>query len=134
MQKINFQNLPNTTTPVNATNLNQMQTNIENEFTGTSWLGTGMNNSFTYYKKRSGWCIVKFTCFGSATLSSTELTLGTLPVGYRPSDTIYFMFNGISGDVSTFYGRVNTSGDIVVGTGSGSTTYFAGSVVFPVDG
>ena len=30
MQKINFQNLPNTTTPVNATNLNQLQTNIEN--------------------------------------------------------------------------------------------------------
>lgn len=30
MQKINFQNLPNTTTPVNATNLNQLQTNVEN--------------------------------------------------------------------------------------------------------
>lgn len=30
MDKINFQNLPNTTTPVNATNLNQLQTNVEN--------------------------------------------------------------------------------------------------------
>ena len=30
MTKINFQNLPNTTTPVNATNLNQLQTNVEN--------------------------------------------------------------------------------------------------------
>lgn len=30
MDKINFQNLPNTTTPVNATNLNQLQDNIEN--------------------------------------------------------------------------------------------------------
>lgn len=30
MQKINFQNLPNTTTPVNATNLNALQTNVEN--------------------------------------------------------------------------------------------------------
>lgn len=30
MNKINFQNLPNTTTPVNATNLNQLQTNVEN--------------------------------------------------------------------------------------------------------
>ena len=30
MQKINFQNLPNTTSPVNATNLNQVQTNVEN--------------------------------------------------------------------------------------------------------
>lgn len=34
MDKINFQNLPNTTTPVNATNLNQLQTNVENEFDG----------------------------------------------------------------------------------------------------
>lgn len=29
MQKINFQNLPSTSTPLNATNLNQMQDNIE---------------------------------------------------------------------------------------------------------
>ena len=32
MQKIPFQDLPNTTTPVNADNLNQLQTNVENEF------------------------------------------------------------------------------------------------------
>ena len=31
MEKINFQDYPNTTTPVNATNLNQLQTNVENE-------------------------------------------------------------------------------------------------------
>lgn len=31
MQKINFQNLPSQNTPVNANNLNQLQTNIENE-------------------------------------------------------------------------------------------------------
>ena len=30
MNKINFQNLPDTTTPVNATNLNAVQTNAEN--------------------------------------------------------------------------------------------------------
>ena len=30
LTKINFQNLPDTTTPVNATNLNQLQTNMEN--------------------------------------------------------------------------------------------------------
>lgn len=35
MQKINFQNLPNTTTPINATNLNQMQNNMENAFKNT---------------------------------------------------------------------------------------------------
>ena len=30
MQKINFQDLPSTNTPLNSTNLNGMQTNIEN--------------------------------------------------------------------------------------------------------
>lgn len=37
MQKINFQNLPNTTTPVNATNLNQLQTNVESEINGRDY-------------------------------------------------------------------------------------------------
>ena len=32
MNKVNFQDYPNTTTPVNSTNLNQVQTNVENEF------------------------------------------------------------------------------------------------------
>ena len=39
MQKINFQNLPNTSTPVNATNLNAIQTNVENVFNGTVPMG-----------------------------------------------------------------------------------------------
>lgn len=30
MEKINFENLPSTNTPINATNLNQLQTNVEN--------------------------------------------------------------------------------------------------------
>ena len=35
MQKINFHNLPNTTTPINETNLNALQTNVEGAFSGT---------------------------------------------------------------------------------------------------
>lgn len=34
MDKINFQNLPNTTTPVHATNLNTLQNNVENAING----------------------------------------------------------------------------------------------------
>lgn len=33
MQKVNFENKPSTNTPINATNLNLVQTNVENEFT-----------------------------------------------------------------------------------------------------
>ena len=41
MQKINFQDLPSTTTPINSTNLNAMQTNAENAINGiTDTLGT----------------------------------------------------------------------------------------------
>lgn len=32
MEKINFENLPDTSTPINNTNLNQLQANVENEF------------------------------------------------------------------------------------------------------
>jgi len=39
MQKINFQNLPSTTTPINATNLNAIQTNVENVFNGSETMG-----------------------------------------------------------------------------------------------
>lgn len=39
MQKINFQNLPNTTTPVNATYLNDLQDNIEDVFNGNEAMG-----------------------------------------------------------------------------------------------
>ena len=30
MEKIIFENLPSTNTPINASNLNQLQTNVEN--------------------------------------------------------------------------------------------------------
>lgn len=41
MQKINFQDLPSTTTPINSTNLNAMQTNAENAINEiTNTLGT----------------------------------------------------------------------------------------------
>ena len=35
MEKIDFKNLPDTSTPINAENLNQLQTNVENEFANT---------------------------------------------------------------------------------------------------
>ena len=36
MQKIPFENLPSTNYPVSASNLNQLQTNVENSFKGTN--------------------------------------------------------------------------------------------------
>lgn len=45
MQKINFQNYPNTSTPINSTNLNQLQTNIENEIGDLSNLDTDVKTN-----------------------------------------------------------------------------------------
>ena len=54
MTKINFQNLPSTTTPVNASNLNQLQTNIENTLntysTSEIRIGTWINGKPLYRK------------------------------------------------------------------------------------
>lgn len=47
MQKINFQNLPSTTTPVNATNLNALQDNVEDVFDGDVPMGDIVVSSIT---------------------------------------------------------------------------------------
>lgn len=47
MQKINFQNLPNTTTPLNATNLNALQDNVEDVFDGDVPMGDIETSSVT---------------------------------------------------------------------------------------
>ena len=39
MQKINFQNSPSTSTPLNTTNMNALQTNVEDVFNGTQPMG-----------------------------------------------------------------------------------------------
>lgn len=45
MQKITFQDLPSTTTPINATNLNAIQTNVEDVFNGNTPTGDLIVNS-----------------------------------------------------------------------------------------
>lgn len=57
MQKINFQDLPNTTTPINASNLNQVQTNTENAInvlntysTSEQTIGTWIDDKPLYRK------------------------------------------------------------------------------------
>ena len=54
--KINFQNLPNTTTPINATNMNALQTNVENalaEKANTNAIPTVNNSTITIQKNSS---------------------------------------------------------------------------------
>ena len=70
MQKINFQNLPSTTTPINATNLNAIQTNAEtaiNDVADDLSMATEMYNDTsgsdweTMLKNKLDWCISNIT-------------------------------------------------------------------------
>lgn len=49
MQKINFQDLPSTATPLSANNLNQLQTNVENAINGVIESGSNANGSYVKY-------------------------------------------------------------------------------------
>lgn len=65
MQKINFQDLPSTSTPLNASNLNQLQTNVENAINEV--VESGENANGNYVKYADGTMI----CYGNASGTTT---------------------------------------------------------------
>lgn len=87
MQRINFQNLPNTTTPVNATNLNQLQTNVENTLntysTNEIRIGTWIDGKPLYRKVIN---------FGTLPDSTTK----DVSTGLNANETFLVKFSGIS--------------------------------------
>lgn len=93
MDKINFQNLPNTTTPVNATNLNQLQTNVENAINAITTVTTesitpasGVTMSTYSYLRKNGKVVDFYYQFNGIAISAdTVTTVGTLPEGFRPN-------------------------------------------------
>lgn len=58
MDKINFQNLPSTSTPINATNLNQLQTNVENAINAVVESGSTANGNYIKYPDGTMICTV----------------------------------------------------------------------------
>lgn len=88
MNKINFENLPSTNTPLNAENLNAMQNNIENAINNI--LQSGTTNNVNYIKYIDGTLIQ----YGKVTLQSytgrssggltywSQETTITLPVSF----------------------------------------------------
>ena len=61
MQKITFENLPSTNTPINATNLNAMQTNTENAISGVVEYGSGTNGEYVKFDNGTMICWQKRT-------------------------------------------------------------------------
>lgn len=56
MTKINFTNLPDTSTPLNATNMNALQTNVENAIGEIVESGTNTNGSYVKYSNGTMIC------------------------------------------------------------------------------
>jgi len=63
MKKINFENLPSTNTPINAANLNQIQSNVEEVFNGAETMGNIVvndikcKNLFNKYSYTKGYLV-----------------------------------------------------------------------------
>lgn len=133
MEKINFKDLPNTDTPINSSNLNQLQTNVENAINDdTGWLDL---NDYIKYRKKNG---IVFVCgYGKNEFkvgNGFYTTVGTLPEGFRPATTIWFTWTGISADVKNQSARVNNEGAIGLYLLSGQSTENWGfTVSYPID-
>ena len=95
MALITFQDLPNTTTAINASNLNN---NFNWVMNGSSWttlpLATGIEQYTSadqykcQYKKIGNQVFVRGCIKG---VSANNTTLATLPSGYRPSTTARYI-------------------------------------------
>ena len=101
MQKINFQNLPNTTTPINATNLNAIQTNAETAINGVasdlSTLSTNLTNYVNGTNTMGNIKTTGLTTNGYTTLNGDVNILGNMI--FRPDS-----LNGLDLDeVGTTY-------------------------------
>ena len=139
MVKINFKDLPDTSTPLNANNLNTMQDNIEDaidnvEITLDSAVSTSSTNgvenqAITNYVNTIASTITSIT--GSITMYAGSTT----PDGYLICDgsavsrtTYSDLFNVIgttygNGDGSTTFNVPNLKGKVVVGLDSNDTDF-----------
>lgn len=89
MQKINFQNLPNTTTPVSAGNLNQLQDNVENVFDGSDTMNNiKVNGDISINSLKTLKTIYSKSVNGNATETFT------LP----DTNALYFVIGHVNGD------------------------------------
>lgn len=91
MQKINFENLPTHSTPLNATNLNQLQTNVENAINGVVESGENANGNYVKYADGTMICYKNVTGStainiswgdGYTTGNTNTIDLGSFPATF----------------------------------------------------
>lgn len=100
MQKINFNDLPDTNTPINSSNLNQLQTNVENAINGI--VESGSNDNGSYIKYADGTMIQRGNVLAPADVGYADLTY-PLPF-YGAKDDITLTSNHVYVGGTTYGG------------------------------
>ena len=114
MQKINFENLPSTNTPINASNLNQIQTNVENAINNVEniELLAVTNIAPSECSEGDKYFNIDTKLIYEATATDTWSSTGTTPI----SDIFYIVLS--EQKIYTYNGTTLVS----VGSGAGGTS------------
>ena len=118
MQKINFENKPSTVSPINATNLNALQDNVENAINEISekseWIT--LSSDYQCFYRKVGKVVELNMIASSKSLEfGKNIVLGTLNEGFRPSKRIRSFVYNRSSSVATprnVYIEIQPSGSV----------------------
>lgn len=157
MNKINFKNLPDTTTPLSAENLNLLQDNVEDAIptldstvstsstngvenqaitnyvnsktTSTGWQQVGANSYDTKYNKTGN--VVSIQCYSPSNATITgysQTVVGVLPSALKPAMNIR---SGVyARGNSNVYVQINsTNGNIVIFNWGSEISYTDGGML-----
>lgn len=122
MQKINFENLPSTSTPLNATNLNQLQTNIENAINNiliSEGIPVGTIHTYAGSTAPTGYMICNGSAVSRTTYSDLFDVIGTTYGNGNGSTT--FNIPNLKGKVPIGYDSTDNDFDTLGETGGEKT-------------
>lgn len=141
MEKINFQDLPSTDTPIDSANLNLLQTNVENAINETiaksEWIT--LNSDYQCYYRKVGKVVELNMIVGSKVLDfGKNIVLGILNEGYRPSKRIRTFVYNRSNSIATprnVYIEIQPVGNVYIFNWDAKDTFEAlsTSVTYTVD-
>lgn len=149
MEKINFENLPSTNTPINATNLNTMQNNIENGINDVAQtlepvsINLTFNEDYVYNTDLEYYCLkigkvvflnIRTIAFKQSPAESGTQLISGLP---KPNNySIFYLHGGNNASSSSVRCSVNIEGNIVTHytnisyVGDSSNSQYDGTLIY----
>ena len=114
MDKINFENLPSTNTPISAENLNQVQANIEKALKGTSLYKdeTGTTGAITLSSAIENFEEIEVKSYVVYNGAKVYTTTGKVPVSNRMH--LNNQFIGANCQLRTYCKRIDMSGTSII--------------------